>query len=224
MWSRRINLAQSPTRVSVNGAAARDGDVPRTAAPATTSAPLQPKPAAPPAAPAPPAPDLRPLIEALAQSIADLDEQRRQSLGELQQAAIELSVAIASRLVNRVIDAGEFGVRELVEEAVQRLPASGPIQVRLQPADLQQLQRLLATESPQLLAGREVRFTPDTSLARGCCRAELPEEGILSDLHLSLGDLHEELMEGLADAQVERRRTQAADRSLRRFPDRRETA
>jgi hypothetical protein len=145
-------------------------------------------------------------------------------LNELQQAAVELSITIASQLVRRVIDAGQFGVRELVEDALQRLPVSGPVQVSLHPADLQQLQPQLAAQAPHILSGREVRFRPDPTLERGSCRADLPEEGILSDLHLSLGDLHEELMEGLADAQLEHRRAPGTDRSVRRIPDRRETA
>ena len=214
-------------RISVHAECARD-PAPLVTAPLPVVPDPVPTPAPPvvrtPAAPPPPGVDVRPLLNTLIAAVRELDERRRESLNELQQAAIELSMTIASQLVHRVIDAGQFGVRELVENALQRLPVSGPVQVSLHPSDLQQLQPHLAAHAPHILSGREVRFRPDPTLERGSCRADLPEEGILSDLHLSLGDLHEELMEGLADAQVEHGRSPGPDRRLRRVPDGRETA
>lgn len=228
MWSRNVRLSELPVRIAgVHGHSAREAASPVAAAsPAIVTAPSPAPSPLPAAAPPPAVPgiDIRPLLNTLLSAVQELDERRRESLRELQQAAVELSIAIASQLLRRAIDAGQFGVRELVEDALHRLPASGPVQVSLHPADLQQLQSQLAARAPHILAGREVRFRPDPTLERGSCRADLPEEGILSDLHLSLGDLHEELMEGLADAQAEHRRTPGSDRSVRRVPDRRETA
>jgi flagellar biosynthesis/type III secretory pathway protein FliH len=213
-------------RISVHAEPAREP----TAAPTVKAPPVVPEPVpAPPVNKTPaaapiPGVDVRPLLSTLIAAVKELDERRRETLNELQQAAVELSITIASQLVRRVIDAGQFGVRELVEDALQRLPVSGPVQVSLHPTDIQQLQPQLTAQAPHILSGREVRFRPDPTLERGSCRADLPEEGILSDLHLSLGDLHEELMEGLADAQLEHRRAPGTDRSMRRVPDRRETA
>jgi hypothetical protein len=236
MLIRRILFSQSPTHIRVRGAAARGASGPQapaaaTPAEATLDSPFPPPPpVVPPPVFVPPEPapvpeaDLRPLVETLLHAVEELELRRRGVLGELQQATIELAVAIASKLTYRVIEAGEFAVEKLVQDAVSRLPANGPVSVWLNPEDLKLLQARLSPEEFRALTSDHIRLLPDATVSRTGCRAELPEEGILSDLHLTLGDLHEELMEGLADAQIERRRTQAADRNLRRFPDRRETA
>lgn len=164
------------------------------------------------------------LLESVQQAVLELEDRRRESLSELQQAVVELSVAIASQLTYRVIEAGEFAVEKMVQDAVSRLPAAEHVKLRLNPADHELFHERLKAIPAESLDSRSLQLTADPSVSRGGCLAELPEQGILFDIELLLGDLHTELMEGLSDAQIERRRSQGADRSLRRFPDRRETA
>lgn len=192
----------------------------------TAPPPASPPPPGPPVAEAaaPPEDHLVPLLEAVLQAVAALEARRRDSLAELQQAVIELAVAIASQLTYRIIEAGEFAVEKMVEDAVSRLPVAEHVTIRLHPQDLALFHERLKSVPAAALDARLLTLAADPQVPRGGCLAELPEQGILCDLELLLGDLHTELMEGLSDAQVERRRAQGADRGLRRFPDRRETA
>ncbi|MFO1093809.1 MAG: FliH/SctL family protein [Planctomycetaceae bacterium] len=164
------------------------------------------------------------MLEGISHRLTELELRRRESLSVLQQAVVELSVAIASQLTYRIIDSGEFAVEKMVETVVSRLPAAEHVSLRLHPDDLALFQQRIKSIPAASLDARSLHLVADPAVGRGGCLAELPEQGILCDIELLLGDLHTELMEGLSDAQVERRRAQGTDRSLRRFPDRRETA
>jgi hypothetical protein len=238
MWRTKVVLSGTPVKVRIGGSvpvgAPSTGQAAptpsRTAIPSsaviTPSAELKPAPPAP-AAPQPVAPhdpQLVQLLASISQTLADLETRRRETLSELQQAVVELSVAIASQLTYRIIETGEFAVENMVEDAVSRLPAAEHVTLRLNPEDLALFHQRLKAIPATALDARSLQLSADPAVARGGCLAELPEQGILCDIELLLGDLHTELMEGLSDAQVERRRTQGSDRSLRRFPDRRETA
>ena len=239
MWRSKIQLPNAPIKVRIGGVVSVGAPAPATpATPAhaskakTVGVPsslvIEPPPLEP--EPAPPEPVIQhdpqvvQLLEAVQRTVLELENRRRETLVELQQAVVELSVAIASQLTYRVIEAGEFDVEKMVQDAVSRLPASGHVALRLNPEDLELFHERLKAIPAETLDARSLQFKADPSVSRGGCLAELPEQGILSDIELLLGDLHTELMEGLSDAQVERRRSQGADRSLRRFPDRRETA
>lgn len=235
MWRTTVVLPGTPTKVRIGGSVAVGAAPPATppvtptAAPVAAAAPptAAPLPAPPPAA-TPPDPrtdrQLLELLDAISHSITELEARRRESLAELQQAVVELSVAIASQLTYRIIESGEFAVEKMVEDAVSRLPAAEHVALRLHPDDLALFHQRIKAIPAAALDARSLHLIPDPAVGRGGCLAELPEQGILCDIELLLGDLHTELMEGLSDAQVERRRAQGTDRSLRRFPDRRETA
>jgi hypothetical protein len=231
MWRTKVMLASTPTKVRIGGSIPVGAPAPappaRIATPISEStitappaAPLEATPANPPSSD----PRLLELVTSISQKLGELESRRRESLAELQQAVVELSVAIASQLTYRIIDSGEFAVEKMVEDAVSRLPAAEHVTLRLNPQDLELFQQRIKSMPAASLDARSLHLAADPAVGRGGCLAELPEQGILCDIELLLGDLHTELMEGLSDAQVERRRAQGTDRSLRRFPDRRETA
>lgn len=179
----------------------------------------QPVPAAP-----PPPPDIRPLLETIAERLRSIDERRQQALEELQQVAIELSVAVASYLVHTAIDRGEFGVEHLVRQAVDALGLDNAPVVSLHPTDLQLLQKRLLQQPPPWELS-QVTFEADPGIARGGCRVEDNKGRVLvSDISLRLSDIRRHWMEELDDTQVERRGASGEGPSLRRFPDRREIA
>jgi len=238
MWRTKVVLSNTPVKVRIGGSVPVGAPSAGQAAPTPSRAAipagvgiapqdeLKPVPPVAPAAPpvAQPDPQFAQLLESISQTLADLETRRRESLSELQQAVVELSVAIASQLTYRIIESGEFAVEKMVEDAVSRLPAAEHVTLRLNPDDLALFHQRLKAIPATALDARSLQLSADPAVKRGGCLAELPEQGILCDIELLLGDLHTELMEGLSDAQVERRRTQGSDRSLRRFPDRRETA
>jgi len=154
----------------------------------------------------------------------EVEDRRRQMLGELQQLAVELAVSIASRLVYDTIDADAFRVDEMVAQMLSRFEASESTEIRLHPEDLQLLKRRVEGKQPPWADQSSYRLVADAKLQRGDCRIESGDFGMLSGVDLQLSEFRNHLMESLDNAQIERRRTQAGDSSLRRFPDRRDTA
>jgi hypothetical protein len=225
MFRQRIHFPTSPSGIRIKGSAAPVETVmiKPSAPPApvvfpteTVTKPTPPKPAA--------EPDLRPLLTALSHSIQEVEQRRQQSLGELQHLAVELSVAIASQLVFQAVDRGEFGVEELVRQAIHRFNLSDPITIALHPDDLALLQSRIASLEPRWPDG-QVILQGDHAVARGGCRAESADgKMLISDITARLSEIRRHWMEELDDAQIERRRTSGEGPALRRFPDRRETA
>jgi flagellar biosynthesis/type III secretory pathway protein FliH len=156
----------------------------------------------------------------LTEVAAELHAQQRQRLEEMQQVAVDLAIAVASRLLHERIAAGDFAVESLVREAVKRLPATQPVTVRLHPLDLQLLEKRMGPNA-LLVPDAAVRLVADASLERGDCRADAGEVGVLSQMREQLGEIRRHVLETLPAATLDRRQP---DRGLRRFPDRRNTA
>lgn len=164
------------------------------------------------------------LLESIAESVDDLEKRRQDSLAEMQQAAVEIAIAVASHLVFEKVRAEDFAVEELVAGVVSRLNSQSPVTVQLHPEDLAKLERRLAGRTTPWPNPERMRLVADRSIAQGNCQAESDSYAILSKIELQLAEIRQHLLENVEDAQIERRRALPADQSLRRFPDRRETA
>lgn len=163
------------------------------------------------------------LLGGFSQLVEELKEQRK-PVAELQRIAVELAVAIASRIVHQKLSSDDFAVEQMVREVVGRLGTEEPVTVRLHPDDLALLGRRLGGEEPLVAGNVNVQLVADQSLGRGGCLAEAGEVGLLAQPDLQLTQLREMLLGTLTDAQFERRKAQPEGRNLRRFPDRRQTA
>jgi flagellar biosynthesis/type III secretory pathway protein FliH len=97
----------------------------------------------PPPNPGPPPVDATKVLTELMTSVQDavqeLEDRRKQNLEELQEAAIELAVAAAGKIVGEAIDREAFAVDRLVGDVLSRIAATGPVQLGLNPADLKLL-------------------------------------------------------------------------------------
>lgn len=175
-------------------------------------------------APAAAGTDLQPLLESLNAAVAELEQRRQQSLGELQQLALELSIAVSSHLVFQAIAREDYAVEDLVRQSIERLGLAESPTVSLHPADLELLhKRVGPTKLPW--NAEQVQLRADPSVARGGCRVESGEGRMfVSDLTSRLSEIRRHWMEELDDAQIERRGAQGQGQSMRRFPDRREIA
>ncbi|MFG0333184.1 MAG: FliH/SctL family protein [Maioricimonas sp. JB049] len=180
--------------------------------------------AIPVAPPPPPDPPMTPLLESINEAVEEFEVRRKQSLEELQLLAVELAVAAASNLVAQAIDRDEYGIEQLVSEAIGKLGMEQPIAISLHPEDIQLLDRRTEGETVPWRDGR-VTLRPDAGIQRGDCRAETGDGRILiAEMSARLAEMRRHWLEGLDDAQIERRRPAGADRGLQRFPNRRETA
>jgi flagellar assembly protein FliH len=169
--------------------------------------------------------------EAIAQVLAGLvdtfrrmEEQQNQRLGEMQQAAVELAMAVASRLIHDKLEGGEIAVEKLVLQVLDRLGTQQGVKVYLHPADLALLEKKAATAGGGLGTGIEVQLLADPTVGRGGCRAEGGEVSVLSQMEVQLAEIRKFLLGALGNAETERRQPLHGDSELRRFPDRRQTA
>lgn len=165
--------------------------------------PLPPVPLA--ALPTPPPPDPARMALEDRQTIERVLNQMRSSVdrlgarydamaAEMRQAAIELAIAVAGRLVFDKLQTGDFPIEEMIRQAVARLPAAPLVTVYLHPDDLTLLRNRLG-EQPLLPAKEsELRIEADAALPRGGCRAEAGEIHVLGDLAGELAELRQHML------------------------------
>lgn len=167
--------------------------------------------------------DLRQMLANTAELVMELQEQHRQSLHEMQEVAVELATAATSWLTGVAIDRGEFAVDDLIRKALRQMEIDQPVRVRLNPADHDLLKNLIRDPAGRKML-EDVSCFDDPSLARGSCRVESGRRILLSDMESRLENIRRSWMEKLDDSQIERRGDGSTPRTLRRFPERRETA
>ncbi len=164
------------------------------------------------------------LLEAIVESIGELESRRSKSLSELQQAAVEIAVIVANNIVRRAISADNYGVVDLVNEVISRLGAEKTVTIYLHPNDHRLFEEQLKKEEKTLheVAAR-IQVNADPNLQPGECYADAGDFGLLSTIEQQLTDIRQMLLEGLEDAEAERRKARSTSEIIRRFPDRRET-
>lgn len=164
------------------------------------------------------------LLVRIVEELETYDQRHHQTLLEMQQVAIELAVAAASHLVYSKIESDDFGIEDLVRSAIAPATDEHAVTVVLNPLDHELLQRRQTQLAPaDDLAG--VAFQTDETLPRGSCRVvSAAGAAWQSDISERLANIRKHWLDEFDESQVERRKTQDSDSSLRRFPDRRETA
>lgn len=167
---------------------------------------------------------LQQLCDGLHTAIVDLQTQQRQSLGELQQVAVELAVAAASWLTMTAIDRDQFNLHQLIAAAIDHLGGNSPVTVRLNPLDHELFLKLQQTDEAGLLLPEDVEVVSDAGLARGSCTAESDRISLVTDMETRLASVRQTWLENLDDAQTERRAAGRNGWQPGRVPDRRETA
>ncbi len=83
------------------------------------------------------------MLARLVDSVHQLQLDHRLRLAELQQAAVEIALTIATRLLHQQINAGDFNIEAMVREMVGQLGDDVPVTIRLNPQDLLLVERRL---------------------------------------------------------------------------------
>ncbi len=131
--------------------------------------------------------------------VAELSRQQAANMDGLQNAAVELALTIATRLLHRMVTADEFPVEAMVRDMAAELVNDTPVTVWLNPDDLKLLERRLGGQ--QLLSGDAPKLVADASLERCECRVEGGNGSlILSDPARHLAEIRDDLLRNLADA------------------------
>lgn len=189
---------------------------PPTAVPAPPPAPVVVSPPpAPPATPAPPPsgfvqPDVskelredRERIEvvlgAMKAAVDRVRTDRNDRLVEWQQAAVELALTIATRLLHERIESDSFAIDAKVSDMIAQLGDDAAVTVRLNPADLALLNARLGGR-PLVPYRGDPRFVADPNLGRGDCQVEGRESMLLSDVVRELDEIRDELLRSLKNA------------------------
>ena len=219
MFSRRILFHTPPTRIRTQQSEQADssGNIAKPAKPQEVldEAPTGEQPNI----------DQEAIVEVLRQinyEINELETRRKASLNELQMVALELAIALAEKIVHQKIEQGEFGFENILLESIQRLDQPAKVTVWSNDQDVALIRN--AINDSAVAADLHIEFKSDSRLNRGDCRIETGETGLISTIDWQMDQLRKALLEGLSDAQTERRQTEAPHSGVRRFPDRRETA
>lgn len=164
---------------------------------------------------------LEELLLSLQEQLNELENRRKASLSELQRVAVELAVAVAGHILRTEVLAGNYPLESLVREAIDRLGGPPMATVNVHPEDLAWLQSHgdITTKFATI-----ARWNGDRGLQRGSCFVEAGDLGLVANWSQQLEDIHRRLLEGLEDAQIERRGSRETPEGMRRFPERRETA
>jgi flagellar biosynthesis/type III secretory pathway protein FliH len=123
-----------------------------------------------------------------------LREKQKKDVGDLKQAALEVGLAVAERLIHEALDRGAFGVEKLVEEAVAKLGSPQEFNLYLHPEDIALLEKRLGGDRRLFAEGGGVRIVADASVSRGSCRAEAGDVLVASDLKTHLAEVRRHLL------------------------------
>ncbi|HHX86755.1 MAG TPA: hypothetical protein GX693_01095 [Firmicutes bacterium] len=122
------------------------------------------------------------LLETASQKLSQVEQEAKSCLRQARQRAreilvaseanvVELSIAIAEKLVKNQLEAAPHTVAQIVRESINSLPEEEQVEVYVHPEDLPAcLTELSQTEQAGRLQVKE--FLPDERLSRGSCRVE----------------------------------------------------
>jgi len=144
-------------------------------------------------------------LASVVEEVREIERRRQQSLRELRQVAVELAIAIASRILHERIGQDEFGIEQVIDNALNQLDFESPLSVTLHPKDLDLLACRTKGKPPPWAQHPELRLVPDSTLTRGSCRIEGPKHEVLTDSNVVLTEVRQFLLDHLADARTERR-------------------
>jgi flagellar assembly protein FliH len=105
------------------------------------------------------------MLRRLADTIQELADVRRSMIRETERQMVQLSLAIARRVVRREVAIDHDLTLTMARVALERLGDSTAVTIRLHPDDFEATCR----QREALLAGSHVTVTPDPAVSRGGC-------------------------------------------------------
>lgn len=127
--------------------------------------------------------------------------QHAERLHDWQKAAVELALTIAARILHERVTAEDFPIETMVRDMAAEMADDELVCVRLNPRDLQLLERRLDGE-PLFPGQAEPRVIADATLGRAECRMEGRTSVALSDLTRHLTQIREDLLGKIAHART----------------------
>ncbi len=141
--------------------------------------------------------ELDPLIAALRGVLAELQDLRERSLREAEREIVLFALEVARRVVGREVRAGAEVAASIVSGVLRRLEHAERILLRLNPEDLDRLERGQAELLAQWTAGGRVRLEADPAVPPGGCLADSDCGEIDARLERCFAVVENALLEGL---------------------------
>lgn len=136
--------------------------------------------------------EVRCALEALLNSVSELQREREEQSRLISHYVHALSVAVAQKIVQREVTADPTIVKDLVGRSLELIPVNEPIEVHMCPADLAALRPQL----DELAKGENlpaIQWVPDSNLERASFVIESPQRVISGKVDLALRTLYERL-------------------------------
>lgn len=108
------------------------------------------------------------MLRRLAQTLEELTTLRDQMVRQTERELVQLSIAIARKVLHREVTVDPELTAALAHVALERLGGATPATVRLHPDDY----AIVTAGQVAPLGGRQVEVLPDPSVARGGCLVE----------------------------------------------------
>lgn len=140
--------------------------------------------------------EVGPNLEASVQVVKEMEEFRDLLVEQLQDNVTALALAVARRLLDREVEADPEVVEELVRNALSHFPLDSAVRIRLNPHDLSAISQEGPEDRSPVAAGREVRWIPDDTLARGGCVVEGPERIVDGRVETALERIYRKVSHG----------------------------
>ena len=122
-------------------------------------------------------------------------EARGECVGEMEEAALVLAIAVARQVIQREVTSDPKVIRDIVRRAISHVEWDSSIEVRLHPEDIatvkEQIGQLESATMPD-----SIEWIPDVSVGRGGCAVSTPSRLVDGSLDTVLQDMYEALAHG----------------------------
>ena len=146
--------------------------------------------------------DQEKLLAALTGLFDDFDQQKRRMLSQAHKDLVRLALAIAGRVVKRVVAAEPEVAASNVREAVALVNSSSDVVVQVYPAELESVQRFCQQWAEQTGRLDHVRVVADESIDRGGCVIRTDSGQVDATVQGQLDRIAEQLVPGEREGSV----------------------
>ena len=119
--------------------------------------------------------EMGPNLQASVTVVAEVEEFKDALIGQIQENLTALALAVARQLIEREVKVDPEVVANLVRNALSHFPLDQKLRIRMNPVDLSSISQERSEDRTPVTVGREVRWIPDGTIARGGCVVEGPE-------------------------------------------------
>ncbi len=135
-------------------------------------------------------------VKSLEGILRDLEEFRKQALESLKEQILELSVAVAKKVIRRELELDRSGILEVIREAIRRVTEDDLIRIHVSPEDLDLVRRHREELLKELGESKKLVLYPDPEVSPGGCFVETEFAEVDARIETQIETLVESLKNG----------------------------